>query len=155
MPQGSVLGPTLFLLYINDITDIVAGLDVKLKLFADDAKLYSAFSIDSSVDLEVTCMNLSIWAELWQLRISSEKCCVHRITNKLFYADNVHCSYALDSTQLKWSNETRDLGVIIDSKLNFNKHANVIVHKAHARARASAQGGRGGHGPPVKIRASR
>jgi len=49
VPQGSVLGPTLFFLYINDITDIVAGLDVKLKLFADDDKLYSAFSIDLSV----------------------------------------------------------------------------------------------------------
>ena len=134
MPRGSVLGPTLFLLYINDITDIVAGLDVKLKLFADDAKLYSAFSIDSSVDLEVACMNLSIWAELWQLGIASEKCCVHRITNKSFCADDVHCSYVLDSTQLKWSNETRDLGVIIDYKLNFNEHVNVIVHKAHARA---------------------
>jgi len=131
VPQGSVLGPTLFLLYINDITDIVAGLDVKLKLFADDAKLYSAFSIDSSVDLEVVCTNLSIWAELWQLRIASEKCCVHRITNQSFCADSVHCYYVLDGTQLKWSTETRDLGVIIDSKLNLNKHVDVIVHEAH------------------------
>jgi len=114
---------------------IVAGLDVKLKLFADDAKLYRAFSIDSSVDLEVACKNLSIWAELWQLRIASKKCCVHRITNQTFCADSVHCSYVLDGTQLKWSTETRDLGVIIDSKVNFNKHVDVIVHKAHARAR--------------------
>jgi len=38
---GSVLGPTLFLLYINDIADIVTGLDTHLQLFADDVKLYS------------------------------------------------------------------------------------------------------------------
>ena len=47
VPQGSVLGPLLFLLHINDITDIAVGLDVNLKLFADDAKLYSSFAIIS------------------------------------------------------------------------------------------------------------
>jgi len=69
-----------------------------------------------------------------ELRIASEKCCVHRVTNQSFCADSVHCSYVLDGTQLKWSTETRDLGVIIDSKLNCNKHVDVIVHKAHACA---------------------
>jgi len=72
---------------------------------------------------------------MWRPRIASEKCCVHRITNQSFCADSVHCSYVLDGTQLKWSTETRDLGVIIDSKLNFNKHVDVIVHKAHTCAR--------------------
>jgi hypothetical protein len=65
------------------------------------------------------------------VRIASEKCCEHRLINKSFCAYDVHCSYVLDSTQLKRSNETRDLGVINDSKLNSNKHVDVIVHKAH------------------------
>jgi len=41
VPQGSVLGPTLFLLFINDICDIFDGLHIKCKLYADDIKLYS------------------------------------------------------------------------------------------------------------------
>ena len=78
---------------------------------------------------------LSIWAEMGQLKIASETFFVHRITNQSFCANSVPCSYVLDGTLLKWSTETRDLGVIMDPKLNFNKHVDVIVHKAHARAR--------------------
>ena len=41
VPQGSVLGPTLFLLFINDVTDIFEGLSVTCKIYADDIKLYT------------------------------------------------------------------------------------------------------------------
>ena len=45
VPQGSVLGPTLFLLYINDVCDIFLGLSVKTKLYADDIKMYSCYKL--------------------------------------------------------------------------------------------------------------
>ena len=70
-----------------------------------------------------------------QLKIASKKCFVHKLTNQSFCAKSVPCSHVLDGTLLKWSTETRDLGVIMDPKLNFNKHVDVIVHKAHTRAR--------------------
>jgi len=52
-------------LYINDITDITAGLCVNQKLFADDAKLYSSFTYNSSfsADLMTACDNLKEWAD--------------------------------------------------------------------------------------------
>jgi len=59
--QGSVLGPTLFLLFINDIEDILFGTSVCMKLFADDVKLYSSFAYNSH-DLQVVCDRLTVWA---------------------------------------------------------------------------------------------
>jgi len=46
VPQGSVLGPILFLLYVSDIVDIFSGLSVSCKLYADDVKLYSSYSVN-------------------------------------------------------------------------------------------------------------
>ena len=103
-------------------------------MFADDVKLYSSFSLDSSIYLDDACQKLSAWAEMWQLKID-KKCFVHKLTYQSFCAKSVPCSYVLDGTLLKWSTETRDLGVIMDPKLNFNKHVDVIFHKAHAGAR--------------------
>jgi len=134
VPQGSVLGPTLFLLFINDIDDILFGTSVCMKLFADDVKLYSSFT-HSLHDLQVVCDRLATWAEKWQLRIAFDKCSVHRISNR----DSVNvtvCSpkYKIGAHVLHWSDETRDLGVIIDKKLNFNSHVSAVAHKAHVRA---------------------
>jgi len=72
VPQGNLLGPLLCLLYINDITDIAAGLDVNLKLFADDAKLHSSFSYNfsSSSNLINACHNLTLRTETWHLQIA-------------------------------------------------------------------------------------
>ena len=76
--------------WVNDITDIAVGLDVNLKLFADDAKLYSSFSYNfsSSSDLIDACYNLTLWAETRQLQRASEKCFVHRVTNRDCHKDH-------------------------------------------------------------------
>ena len=74
VPQGSVLGPTLFLLYINDIIDCFGDLMVSTKLYADDLKLYCSYAtVDSSCDLSDALIRLSAWADLWQLEINSKK----------------------------------------------------------------------------------
>ena len=65
VPQGSVLGPTLFLIYINDITDVFSDLSVSLSLFADDLKLYTCYKTDN--DLHTAINRLTEWAKLWQL----------------------------------------------------------------------------------------
>ena len=72
VPQGSVLGPLLFILYVNDMPDLV---DSKIKMFADDIKIYrqitsfrDAFSLQNDLD------KLCSWAKKWLLRFNITKC---------------------------------------------------------------------------------
>ena len=96
VPQGSVSGPTLFLLFINDIADIFDGIDIKFKLFADDMKLYSSFNVDHSSELVNACVRLSTWASTWQMRIALNKCFVSRVSNCTKQNTGVS-PYSLDS----------------------------------------------------------
>ena len=76
VPQGSVLGPVLFLIFINDIIDICSG-EVTIKLFADDAKLYSVITSSNhlaSLSLQRSLDNLITWSSIWQLYINIIKC---------------------------------------------------------------------------------
>ena len=72
VPQGKVLGPTLLLLSINDISSIFKELDVKLKLFADDIKLYSTYyERGSQSDLFTAVNRLYNWICTWQMQIAT------------------------------------------------------------------------------------
>ena len=115
-----MLGPNLFLLFINDIDAIFTDTSVCMQLFADDVKLYSSFG-STSVDLQVVCDELVKWADKWQMRIAFNKCSVHRISNRES-CFTVNPMYRIGGYLLGQSNETRDLGIIIDNKLNFNCH---------------------------------
>ena len=74
MPQGSVLGPLLFIIYINDLANIFPGKTI-VNLFGDDAKLYSTIKSHQDVfDFQICFNLLTKWANDWQLAISTNKC---------------------------------------------------------------------------------
>ena len=74
VPQGSVLGPVLFILFINDVTDCVSH-SATVKLFADDLKLYSEISCPLQFNIIQHNLNkIFNWSVIWQLPISSPKC---------------------------------------------------------------------------------
>lgn len=136
VPQGSVLGPTLFLLFINDVADLFSDLSVKLSLYADDIKLYSTYCSDLELaDLDNALDRLTAWADLWQLPISETKCFalhlspIHSISPLI----NNHI-YLINSNPLKTVASPRDLGVIVDTHLAFSKHISSIASAAHRRA---------------------
>ena len=70
VPQGSVLGPILFVLFINDLVDCFRNLAVSTKLFADDLKLYNNYGL---CDLNDALNRVTVWAKTWQLTINSTK----------------------------------------------------------------------------------
>ena len=130
--QGSCIGPLLFLLYINDITDIFLP-PVNAKLYADDVKLYSVVTSQSdSCNLQNNLNKLVEWASIWQLQISYSKCFILNIS-KSKDVSNAY-SYKLGSTLLSNTSVASDLGVTIDSNLTFCTHISNITRKAHQRA---------------------
>ena len=133
VPQGSVLGPVLFLIFINDVSSTCVG-QAKLKLFADDVKLYSSFNVDvfNCGDLQQSLDLLSSWANSWQLSINISKCSVLSIHHKS--KSFTPQPYYINGFQLTNSSSVTDLGILVDSRLTFISHISNILTKATQRA---------------------
>ena len=132
VPQGSVLGPILFLVFINDVESISCG-ETTVKLFADDLKLYSVYnSTDNSADLQQSIDNLVKWSNVWQLQINMNKCQVLSIHTK--FNLNTSNNYSLNGFVLSSVAIANDLGVHVDSNLTFKQHIASIITKARQRA---------------------
>ena len=126
VPQGSVLGPLLFLLYINDISSVVAH--SKVKLFADDVTIYKEISSSSDAALlQVDLSSIAQWAKKWLLNLNPLKCDSTVISNK---RSPPLPPYHLDSSAISHHPVVRYLGVLVDSKLNCNEHCKCVSAKA-------------------------
>ena len=125
VPQGSILGPLLFLVYVNDIPDICFS---TTKLFADDTKLYREIkTVDDCKILQDDLNSLSLWSEVWLLKFNAGKCVVMKIRNKVNYR------YSLNGVYLQEVVDQKDLGVIISNDLSPRTHIIEIVKKANQR----------------------
>ena len=131
VPQGSVLGPLLFILFINDI-DQVCHFNTKLKLFADDVKMYSVIEKNNSCSstLQQSISNICRWAELWQFGINPNKTTVNILCN---YSASCSRFYSINNVPLPNCNNMLDLGITVDSNLTFKDHVNNIVSKSTQR----------------------
>ena len=119
VPQGSILGPILFLLYVNDIPDYVS---TTAKMFADDTKVYSKINT-----LQDDLNSLTVWFKLWLLEFNAEKCVVLRIKKSLDY----HSS--LNGVYLQEVEEQKDLGIKVCNILSPTKHIQDIAKKARQK----------------------
>ena len=117
VPQGSVLGPLLFHIYIDDIVEVI---NANSLLFADDLKLYNIIdSLQDSPRLQKCLDAVFVWCTRNYLMLNESKCYVMIFAKK---ETPIIFSYILDNIILTKPEVIRDLGVVFDPKLSFNFH---------------------------------
>jgi len=127
--QGSGVGPLMFVIYINELIEILQRHGVHVKLFADDVKLYlNVTSVSCVYVMQNAIDSLHEWAELWQLSVSVEKCSILSIGKQI-----VDPSFSIANNVLPVNTMCRDLGVLIQSDLKPSSHIHEIVSKAQKR----------------------
>jgi len=126
VPQGSVLGPSLFLLYINDIVDVVEFCTIKL--FADDTLIYTPInSIDDTYKLQKDLDSLLRWSIENGMSFNTRK------SSKISFGSRCerYCfQYNLGGTVLAETDKIKYLGIIIQNNLKWDQHIDVTIAKA-------------------------
>ncbi|KAJ8737841.1 hypothetical protein PYW08_000436 [Mythimna loreyi] len=126
VPQGSILGPFLFIIYINDVKSCF--INARCLLYADDMKIYkSCKNVQDCQLLQDDLTRLDNYCKDNKLLLSIPKC--HSISftkNK----NKISFNYSINNQHLKEVDSVRDLGVIMDSSLHFDQHIKSIVNKA-------------------------
>lgn len=125
VPQGSVLGPLLFLIFINDLDE---GIMSKICKFADDTKCGRAVSNDEEVNmLKMDLKKLCDWADTWQMKFNVDKCVVMH-----FGSQNNRYEYEMNGRKLKASTTERDLGVVISDTGKPSEQCLTAANKANS-----------------------
>ena len=122
VPQGSVLGPLLFVLFINDLSDSISNIT---KLFADDLKLIAR--ADNKHDIDRDLLALEEWESLWLLKFNLKKCKVMHLE----FNENPDNEYLLDGVVLDNIKDEKDLGLIVSSELGWNKNIKACIKAAN------------------------
>ena len=124
VPQGSVLGPILFLIYINDLDDSITSNVLK---FADDTKLFRKVNTDGDKQhLQNDLDRLVKWSEKWQMLFNFGKCkCLHTGHR------NLNVNYKMGDTVLGTTVKEKDLGVTISADMKVSEQCGIAASKGN------------------------
>ena len=132
VPQGSVLGPLLFLIYINHVA---SNLTSQYKIFADDLKIYACVHHRSSPEdgpsvasMQSDIDTLYATSLSWGLQMNPQKCAVLRFSRP--YSDLMPAVYHINGLAIPSVRSHMDLGVLVDTSLKFHDHIRTAVRKA-------------------------
>ena len=131
VPQGSVLGPILFLLYVNDLPD---KMKCKVRMYADDVVLYTDVKSNEKFHftLQADLDELSRWCKDWKMSINIKKCAIMRMSN---CKSAVVPRYCLDDSEVKVVQDFKYLGVHISSQCSWQQHIRHAVSKGNQMLR--------------------
>ena len=141
VPQGTVLGPLLFLIYLNDISDCLQS--CKISCFADDSRIYKSISLSKdSALLQQDLINVSEWSKLNNMKLHDDKFVYlnfnirsrnSTMANLPFYSENLQYVTSAGNL-LEPSDSVTDLGIILSDNTDWSPHISMIVKKAKQRA---------------------
>ena len=127
VPQGSILGPLLFIMYIDDLCEVSEN--SKSLFFADDGKMYRFIScVGDCLKLQFDLNKVYEWSIMWRINLHFDKCFMicfsNRRKNKILH------SYRFGDNLIKAVDSVKDLGVYFTSNLTFKLHIEEVVSKA-------------------------
>ena len=125
VPQGSVLGPMLFIIYVNDLPSIVRS---ECKLYADDCKILGVVSSkEEAARIQKDLDNISEWASIWGSFLNEEKCVVMHQG-----PENQEAEYFLNGKALATSSREKDLGIVVTDDLSLSEQVKKAVATANS-----------------------
>ena len=128
VPQGSLLGPLFFIIYINDLPGII-NKNSSIALYADDSKLYRIInSPDDMSSFQGDLDKISDWCKENKMKINTKKCKIMRITRK---KSPLVRDYYINEQSLESVHIYKDLGLLTSSNLSWNSHVDSLTAKAN------------------------
>ena len=126
VPQGSVLGPIMFLIYVNDMP---IGIDSYMNMFADDTKIMRRVkTLEDCNKLQEDLDRIYEWSKKWQMEFNASKSHVMKMGKSKYRPCK---EYKLGEEIIGETNEEKDLGVIVQNTLSPEKHINRIFGKTY------------------------
>ena len=128
VPQGTVLGTLLFLLYINDLPSVVSS---QVRLYADDCILYRAIqTVQDQLQLQKDLNDLEQWAKKWGMEFNAKKCEIMRISRS---SKPLQHLYSIGGEILSEVHKAKYLGITLSDTLSWSPYVNETVNKASGK----------------------
>ena len=129
VPQASILGPILFIVFMDDLVDI---LKENVWIYADDVVLAYKFFNNTYSTRDYQCMidNLIAWSKKWRVGLNPAKTKLMLCSRK---RNKIYPLFKMENTQLEYVTETKHLGVTLSDDMKWNCHINNIILKANQR----------------------